>query len=219
MRPSTQHSQILTQGNVLCSFVRSHKQKQNPRVLSMASLHTSPWTVISWALSVPAVIMQFSSLVNTTSANCIALTVPAQPSSNLIVGYKFTLLASLQNFLILDEKWSCQITFCSLCREPPAHTYLNYCLLKLLWYSFSLGIMNHTRNSEYAHTSYPSCVLSLRDCSLAKFWNWGSYRAFFLPALSRLWAAETAQYFRQSSETTVTFIKQGVKRCFYFYFF
>lgn len=124
MRPSTQHSQILPQGNVLCSFVRSHKQKQkqNPRVLSMASLHTSPWKVISWVLPVPAVIMQFSSLVNTTSANCIALTLPAQPSSNLIVGYKFTLLASLQNFLILNEKWSCQITFCSLCREPPAHT-------------------------------------------------------------------------------------------------
>ena len=169
MRHSTQHSQTLPQGNVLCSFVRSHKQKQNPRALNMASLHTSLWKVISWVLPVPAVIMQPSSLVNMTSANCTALTLPAQPSSNLIVGYNFTLLASSQHFLVLDEKCSRQITFCSLCRESPAHTYLNYCLLKLLWYSFSLGSMNHTGNSKYAHTSYASCVLSLRGCGLDKF--------------------------------------------------
>lgn len=50
MRHSTWHSQTLPQGNVLCSFVRSHTQKQNPRALSMASLHTSPWKVISWVL-------------------------------------------------------------------------------------------------------------------------------------------------------------------------
>lgn len=156
----------------------------------MASLHTSPWKVISWVLPVPAVIMQFSSLVNMTSANCTALIIPAQPSSNLIVGYNFTLLARLQHFLVLDEKCSHQITCCSLCREPPAHTYLNYCLLKFLWYSFFLGSMNHTRNSNYTHSSNPSCVLSLRNCGLDKFSNWGCYRAFFLPVLSRLPAAE-----------------------------
>lgn len=169
MRHSTQHSQTLPQGTVLCSFVRSHKQKQNPHELSVASLHTSPWKVISWVLPVPAVIMQFSSLVNMTSANCTALTLPPQPSSNLVVGYNFTLLASLQHFLVLDEKQSHQITFCSLCRESPAHAYLNYCLLKSFWYQFSLGSMNHTRNSKYTHTSNPSCILSLRDCGLNKF--------------------------------------------------
>lgn len=154
MRHSTQHSQTLPQGNVLCSFVRSHKQKQNPRALSMASLHTSPWKVISWVVSIPAAIMQFYSLVNMTSANCTALTLPAQPSSNLIVGYNFTLLASLLHFLVLNEKCSCQITFCSLCREPPAHAHLNYCLLKLHRHSLSLGSMNHTGNTSVTPAAF-----------------------------------------------------------------
>lgn len=165
MRHSTQHSQTLPQGNVLCSFVRSHKQKQNPRALSMASLHTSPWKVISWVLPVPAVIMQFSSLVNMTSANCTTLTLLAQPSSNLIVGYNFTLLASLQHFLLLDEKCSRQITFCSLCREPPAHAYLNYRLLKLFRYSFSSGRMNHEPHREFkihSHQLHQLCSQSKR---------------------------------------------------------
>lgn len=38
----TQHPQTLLQGNVLCSFMRSHNQKQSSCALSMAFLHTSP---------------------------------------------------------------------------------------------------------------------------------------------------------------------------------
>lgn len=116
-----QHSQTLPHSNALSSFFRSHKRKQNPRALSVACLHTFPWKVISQALQVPAVITQFFGLVNTTSANCTTLTLPAQPSSNLIVGYNFTLLASIQHFLILDEKCSCQMTLCSLpCTQDPS---------------------------------------------------------------------------------------------------
>lgn len=156
----------------------------------MASLHTSPWKVISWVLPVPAVIMQFSGLVNMTSANCTTLILPAQPSPNLIAGYDSTLMTILKFFLVLDEKRSCQIAFCSLCRESPAHTYLNYCFLKLLWYSFSLGSTNHSGNSKHPHTSSPSCVLSLRDYDLKTFGNWGCHRALVLPVLFRSPAAE-----------------------------
>lgn len=144
------------------------------------------------------------------SANCTTLTLPARPS-NVIIGFNFTLLASVQHFLILDERWSCQITFCSLHSvqqsKAPAQAYLNYCLLKLLWYSFSLGSTNHTGNSKYTHTSY---TCSQRPCSLNWFWNQGCYN-FLLPVLSMLQRAKLLST-SESNKTALTFVKNRLKK-------